>query len=288
MEEILAGFKGENDLEVKKTIQEGLEGKIQAQRKKQDLQDALIHVLRVCSKFKFLSGSLPVAIVTKESASISGISAPSLGSKNGKGTPLEDFEDSMKELETPVSQETSREDKKLLVKKICRFYQRRQCKFFGKKSDQCKFLHPKKCQQFMEHGPRSNKNPKGCDVKSCKSFHPKICVNSLKNKECSVNNCQSSHLRGTKKTVGKNHDNFTNLGRGTLPQNDITKKTQSTEPESFLVQTILSRLDRMDRLFTVLENRGHLSQQTQVRQQQYPHPFPLVGGSQSFTQMSVQ
>ena len=199
---------------------------------------------------------------------------------------LDEFEDSLQTLDTISNEnkEAKVAENKDLGPKICYFYKNRKCKFVGKKSGQCKFQHPKKCQKFMENGPKSKKRPLGCDPKTCQEFHPKICTNSLKTGECPVKDCQSSHLKGTKKTIGKEESTKQKVS------NKNEKKpnpNQIQEKESFLVLTnaILSRLDKMEQRMRCMEGmsqpRGdlcYLPSQSQHRQLTQPLSLFQMGG----------
>ena len=78
---------------------------------------------------------------------------------------------------------------------ICKFFLSKKCKH-GIKGAQCKFKHPTICKTLLEHG----NSEKGCKKgESCSEFHPKMCYNSLKNKECFFKNCRYYHVKGTKR-----------------------------------------------------------------------------------------
>ena len=85
------------------------------------------------------------------------------------------------------------EGKSLHSPQICQFYKFGRCKF-GKK---CKEPHPKPCENFLKHGLKKY-NADGCSD-DCNDYHPYVCRNSLKRKECFSLNCQNKHLRGTKR-----------------------------------------------------------------------------------------
>ena len=78
---------------------------------------------------------------------------------------------------------------------ICRFYRNGNCK----RGKLCTFEHPRKCKIFCAHGLKKF-NDKGCDGK-CKSFHPKACYNSMKQKLCPKKECHFFHINGTKRDI---------------------------------------------------------------------------------------
>lgn len=76
-------------------------------------------------------------------------------------------------------------------KDVCKFYARGHCT----RNKDCRFDHPGICKKFKQWGSISN-DSKGCDGK-CKAFHPNACRRSVKDKNCSVQDCRFFHLKGT-------------------------------------------------------------------------------------------
>ena len=79
---------------------------------------------------------------------------------------------------------------------ICRFFKKGSCKH-GIKGQSCQFQHPTICEKFTQHGTRK---PRGCNLgRSCKDFHPLVCINSLRTGKCFDSTCRFNHIGGTKR-----------------------------------------------------------------------------------------
>ena len=65
------------------------------------------------------------------------------------------------------------------------------------KEEDCKNSHPKKCQKFSNYGHFAI-DEQGCETQKCDLYHPKLCRNSIKAKECPFRKCRFQHLEGTK------------------------------------------------------------------------------------------
>lgn len=107
---------------------------------------------------------------------------------------------------------------------ICHFYKRKRCKFMGKDKSKCKFAHPPKCQVFMKNGPWTNKNQKGCKVKKCTFFHPKLCPKSLQERKCKALKCPFSHLQGTRERP-KIQGDSSSVGKKSSPVEKIDQSS---------------------------------------------------------------
>lgn len=85
---------------------------------------------------------------------------------------------------------------------VCKFYLKNECRYAasGRKGGRCPFKHPTKCQTLMRYGVYSKNNTKGCQKSKCEEFHPKLCYESMKSRECSRKECKFSHIRNTKRT----------------------------------------------------------------------------------------
>ena len=60
---------------------------------------------------------------------------------------------------------------------------------------ECVYLHPRKCIQYCRYG---NDRQQGCNG-PCEFFHPNLCTNSVRFKQCFKPNCTYAHLLGTKR-----------------------------------------------------------------------------------------
>ena len=93
------------------------------------------------------------------------------------------------------------------------------------------------CSKFLQHGTRQ---PHGCNRgKSCKQFHPLMCMDSLKKSECLNEKCTYNHIKGTRrlpKLVKNNQLGTKSNQTGTPGQGDNdtsrTKIQNSTSPNS--------------------------------------------------------
>ena len=83
------------------------------------------------------------------------------------------------------------------TKPVCIHYKRGKCRY-GLVGKECKYRHPKQCKKYMAFGDKDAKH--GC-IKGahCPFFHPRLCRNSTKNKECFHPECKFVHLKGTKR-----------------------------------------------------------------------------------------
>ena len=81
---------------------------------------------------------------------------------------------------------------KVEPKKVtCKFYTNGACKY----KKECRFDHPKMRKKCTKNGSFKKSNPTGCDNKFNK-FHPNVCRDSLRSKECPRENCRFLHLKG--------------------------------------------------------------------------------------------
>ena len=82
------------------------------------------------------------------------------------------------------------------VETVCRFFRRGTCKH-GLRGTECRYQHPQMCRKFTQHGTRQ---PHGCNLgKSCKLFHPLMCLDSLRKSECLDEKCTYQHIKGTRR-----------------------------------------------------------------------------------------
>lgn len=87
---------------------------------------------------------------------------------------------------------------------LCSFYERNACKYVTT-DEKCRFMHPEKCSKYIQFGPIA---PNGCSLgETCNKYHPKLCQDSLINKNCSNYNCRAIHIKGTKRTFETNSQN---------------------------------------------------------------------------------
>ena len=83
---------------------------------------------------------------------------------------------------------------------LCRFYKQNRCKhgISGKKDGICNFQHPKPCKKLLNNG---TSGPRGCSKGAkCEDFHPKLCHRSLKERICTIQDCQYIHVKHTRRT----------------------------------------------------------------------------------------
>ena len=105
----------------------------------------------------------------------------------------------------PSNQEPQNHDRP-----ICKFYRKGTCRH-GISGKGCPNRHPPACKALIQHGKRG---PRGCtNGNKCKEFHPKMCQQSLKARECLTLDCPSRHVAGTKRTTSK-RTNFTGEVKG--------------------------------------------------------------------------
>ena len=58
----------------------------------------------------------------------------------------------------------------------------------------CSLPHPKRCHKYCSFGAVE---PHGCTKEPCDRFHPKLCLNSVLQKQCFNDDCRRLHLEGT-------------------------------------------------------------------------------------------
>ena len=86
-------------------------------------------------------------------------------------------------------------------KNICKFFRKGTCKY-GLKGKDCLYTHPSLCKKFTSHGTHQRL---GCNMgKTCSNFHPIMCMDSLRKRECFNELCNLNHIKGTKRRT--NHD----------------------------------------------------------------------------------
>ena len=77
---------------------------------------------------------------------------------------------------------------------MCHFWRRGKCN----KGSQCKYDHPRECNEFLKFGLRKyRQDAKGCH-KQCPKVHPFLCKNSLKYGNCGYEDCKFRHTSTTK------------------------------------------------------------------------------------------
>lgn len=89
-------------------------------------------------------------------------------------------------------------------KPTCRFYRKGNCRHgtSGHTNGDCAYDHPKPCKKLLANG---NRGPKGCQAgKECKFFHPRMCQDSLKHRICLNQNCTYRHVSNTKRELAVN------------------------------------------------------------------------------------
>ena len=129
-------------------------------------------------------GNDPTLSQLSKNIDSSGPSQGTNGTTNGT-TPATDQQ------QLPHKNQDDKNDTDKRKKEVCKFYARGHCT----RNKDCRFDHPGICKKFRQWGSTSN-DPKGCDGK-CKAFHPNACRRSVKDKNCSVQDCRFFHLKGT-------------------------------------------------------------------------------------------
>ena len=86
------------------------------------------------------------------------------------------------------------------IRPICGYYRKGKCRHGadGKKQidgKECTHLHPRKCLKYCRYG---SDRYQGC-TGSCGLFHPILCKNSTRLKECFLPDCTLAHLSGTQR-----------------------------------------------------------------------------------------
>jgi len=161
-----------------------------------------------------------------------------------------------------------REDSTVLAP-ICKFFLKKKCKYGtkGNKNGHCQYRHPRKCGKYMRHGPLSKKNKEGCDVKTCSSFHPRLCQSSVKSKICERESCDLSHIVGTKRSPAVNAHPSQSTGTkeeniGQLPFLEIQSRIMTS------LESLNKRLQALEQ-----DQRSHPSQLSQSFQQPQQVPW---------------
>ena len=126
---------------------------------------------------------------------------------------------------TPTNNQTSSS-----VAPICTRFKTGRCSFgiSGKKDGTCPYRHPKPCTKFLINGNRSRG---GCRKgTNCNLFHPSMCYNSMRERQCFRENCKFMHIKGTKRSEDEATGN-----QGTYPpaaQQNQTRKPLQPQPRS--------------------------------------------------------
>ena len=158
------------------------------------------------------------------------------------------------------------------------FFLSKKCKH-GIKGAQCKFKHPSLCKKLLTYG----NSEKGCNKgESCTEFHPKMCFNSLKNRECYFDNCRFYHVKGTRRlkypaersqhTQKAELDNYVPF----MPQNQsFLGRSPINQDLQFLKTEILEAMDmRIATLMSCIQNQP-------ISQGQTPYHVPNPPGFSS-------
>ena len=174
------------------------EAGIKVDGRKRDSHVLLINILRglfdmgktVVAEHVDTSQSLTDESLTEESddtihGSTDGASSSSPDTSKAKNGTANKPE---KESKSDKSDKVDKSDKK--IKALCRFYNNGKCKY----NADCRFLHPKVCPKFRQHGDCKTKGCQG----GCEFLHPNVCRTSLKDRTCTYPECRFFHLKGTK------------------------------------------------------------------------------------------
>ena len=138
--------------------------------------------------------------------------------------------DEQADSEGTIHPSTQEKGTKFNMENVCRFYRNGNCKF---KKD-CRKEHPKFCQRFTKHGLKSH-NVSGCDSQ-CGLLHPNACRDSLRSRECSRDQCNFYHIKGTKFLCGgkreKEEERMTGTGGGMkVDRRDGEMKREGRKPD---------------------------------------------------------
>ncbi len=115
-----------------------------------------------------------------------------------------------KESKSDKSDKMDKSDKK--TKALCRFYNNGKCKY----NADCRFLHPKICPKFRQHGDCKTKGCQG----GCEFLHPNVCRTSLEDRTCTYPECRFFHLKGTKVTERRQNSNADSQNWRTINKNN--------------------------------------------------------------------
>ena len=111
---------------------------------------------------------------------------------------------------------TKLKKQEIAKKNICFAYKFDKCS----NKENCQNSHPKKCQKFCDYGHFAI-DDKGCETQKCDLYHPKLCRNSIKSKECPFRNCRFQHLEGTKIIPMKEFRNANSAGRNPIEDKQL-------------------------------------------------------------------
>ena len=125
---------------------------------------------------------------------------PEKSSEENKGVAKRESERIKKKEESKNKLKTHEIIKK---KNICFAFKFNKC---PNKDKDCQSSHPKKCQKFSNFGHFAI-DDEGCETQKCDLFHPKLCRNSIKSKECPFSKCRFQHLEGTRLIPMKEYRN---------------------------------------------------------------------------------
>ena len=98
--------------------------------------------------------------------------------------------------ENPIKDKSILVDQNKNEKPICKYHIMRECKH-GRLGSGCNYRHPRICFKYARNGNRGG----GCKKSNCKDLHPKVCHDSLDNRECGRKKCKFFHLNNTRRTI---------------------------------------------------------------------------------------
>ena len=137
----------------------------------------------------------------------------------------------------------------------------------------CTYDHPAACKKLLKHG---NRGPNGCTLgPKCDKFHPKMCVTSLKKKECFRNSCKLVHVVGTKRKKSKTESNAessidTPINQDLKPAPDTSNENPFLEALQAMRRDIMKELDQ--RLALHVQHPMSLNQGAVVNTQTLQQP----------------
>lgn len=87
----------------------------------------------------------------------------------------------------------------------------------------CSYSHPRKCLRYCRYGQDS---VDGC-VGPCNYYHPDLCNNSVRYRECLLLNCTQTHLVGTRRHNSSFRDNHADIPHRDQPKFNAPRNSYS-------------------------------------------------------------
>jgi len=120
---------------------------------------------------------------------------------------------------------------------------------YGISGKGCNFKHDAPCNKILKHGLGGRL---GCDGK-CGKFHPQMCRNSLRNKECFRKECTYKHLPNTKRKEDDISTKINNPPRAKeTSRNEANEGSKKATEDAFLEM----KKELLDHVLQVIADRG--------------------------------